>query len=112
MMSMMPARLAAVLALLSLTRFADAQVLHERVTVGGVKCANGVCWKEGRPQDGASALVADGEIVPAPTAGVQPLPGEPVYEPPSDRPPPEGSATATPSGADASPERRARVEMD
>src|SRR5438046_303488 len=48
MMSMMPARLAALAALLLVTRFADAQVLHERVTVGGVKCANGVCWKEGR----------------------------------------------------------------
>src|SRR5439155_11445750 len=111
-----PRRLFALVTLLALARFADAQVLHERVTVGGIKCANGVCWKEGRPQDGASALVSDGEIVPAPTAGVQPLPGEPVYEPASERPssqaPPEGSATAAASGSDASPERRARVEMD
>src|SRR5439155_883838 len=45
-------------------------------------------------------------------AGVQPRPGAPVDERASDRPPPEGSATAAPSGSDASPERRARVEMD
>ena len=78
---MMARRLVALGALIAMTRFADAQVLHERVTVGGIKCANGVCWKEGRPQDGASAMVADGEIVPAPTGGAQPLPGEPIYRP-------------------------------
>jgi hypothetical protein len=112
MMFMMGPRVFALGALLVMARFAGAQVLHERVTVGGVKCANGVCWKEGRPQDGASALVADGEIVPAPTGGAQPLPGEPVYEPGSDRPPGEGAGADGASSPDASPERRGRVEMD
>ncbi|MGZ3439199.1 MAG: transglutaminase domain-containing protein [Polyangia bacterium] len=89
-----------------------AQVLHERVIVGGVKCANGVCWKEGRPADGAAGIVVDGEVVPAPSPGAQPLPDEPVYTPAPERAPPANSATTEESVPGGSPERRERVQMD
>ena len=88
---------------------ARAQVLHERVRVGAVRCANGVCWKEGRPSD-AAAIVSDGRMVPAPAAGAQPLPGEPVYEAAPERAPSQQSATSGAAGGP--PERRERVAMD
>jgi len=91
---------------------ARAQVLHERVMVGGVKCANGVCWKEGHPADGAAGIVVDGQVVPAPSAGAQPLPDEPVYTPAPERAPLDHSATTDESVPGGSPERRERVEMD
>src|SRR5258708_4210992 len=66
MMSMMARRTAAIAVALVLGAPAYAQVLHERVIVGGIKCANGVCWKDGRPTDGAAGIVVDGEGAPAP----------------------------------------------
>lgn len=87
-----------------------AQVLHERVVVGAVQCANGVCWRQGDPGD-AAAIVADGQVVPAPTAGATPADDEPVYQAMPDRlPPPVAAAGAPPP--DAPPLRRAEVAMD
>ncbi|HEX9100721.1 MAG TPA: hypothetical protein VF997_00890, partial [Polyangia bacterium] len=94
------------------TATASAQVLHERVMVGGVKCANGVCWKEGHPADGAAGILVDGQIVPAPSAGAQPLPDEPVYTPAPERAPPDHSATSADAVPGGTPERRERVQMD
>ncbi|HEX8952396.1 MAG TPA: transglutaminase family protein, partial [Polyangia bacterium] len=94
------------------TATASAQVLHERVMVGGVKCANGVCWKEGHPADGAAGILVDGQIVPAPSAGAQPLPDEPVYTPAPERSPPDHSATSADAVPGGTPERRERVQMD
>ncbi|HXU73078.1 MAG TPA: transglutaminase domain-containing protein [Polyangia bacterium] len=91
---------------------ARAQVLHERVIVGGVRCANGVCWKEGRPADGAAGIVVDGEVVPAPSSSAQPAPDEPVYTPAPERAPADHSATTDPAVPGGSPERRGRVQMD
>jgi hypothetical protein len=109
----MVARRAGVLLLsVCATVTASAQVLHERVIVGGIKCANGVCWKEGRPADGAAGIVVDGEVVPAPSAGAQPLPDEPVYTPAPERAPNEHSSTTDESVPGGSPERKERVQMD
>ncbi|MCA1665504.1 MAG: hypothetical protein LC659_14765, partial [Myxococcales bacterium] len=91
---------------------ASAQVLHERVIVGGIKCANGVCWKDGRPADGAAGIVVDGQVVPAPSLGAEPLLDEPVYAPAPERAPPDRSATTEETVAGGSPERRDRVQMD
>ena len=94
------------------TGTAVAQVLHERVIVGGVKCANGVCWKDGRPADGAAGIVVDGQVVPAPSVGAEPLPDEPVYTPAPERAAPDHSATTDETVPGGSPERRERVQMD
>lgn len=94
---------------------ARAQVLHERVVVGpgkDIRCANGVCWREGHAADGAAAIVADGELLPAPSAGAQPAPDEPVYTAAPERAAPEHSATTDDAVPGGTPERRARVEMD
>jgi uncharacterized membrane protein YgcG len=91
---------------------ASAQVLHERVLVGGIKCANGVCWKDGRPADGAAGIVVDGQVLPAPSSGVQPEPDEPVYTPAPARAADEHSATTEDTVPGGSPERRERVQMD
>jgi uncharacterized membrane protein YgcG len=112
MMSMMARRSGVLLLGLVLGQPAYAQVLHERVIVGGIKCANGVCWKEGRPADGAAGIVVDGEVVPAPSPGAQPLPNEPVYSPAPEREPSSNSATTDESVPGSSPERRERVQMD
>ncbi|HEX6839822.1 MAG TPA: transglutaminase domain-containing protein [Polyangia bacterium] len=93
------------------TTGASAQVLHERVMVGD-KCANGICWKEGHPADGATGIVVDGQVVPAPSAGAMPLPDEPVYTPAPERAPLDHSATTDDTGPGGAPERRERVEMD
>ena len=115
-MSMVPRRACALLLAAGATVMtpsaARAQVLHERVMVGGVKCANGVCWKEGHPADGAAGIVVDGQVVPAPPAGAQPAPDEPVYTPAPERAPLEHSATTDEPVPGGSPERRERVEMD
>src|SRR3954468_11615581 len=108
MMSMMARRAGVLVVGLALAVPASAQVLHERVIVGGIKCANGVCWKEGRPADGAAGIVVDGEVVPAPSVGAQPLPDEPVYTPAPERAPNEHSATADPAALGGPPERRER----
>src|SRR3954452_2002393 len=97
MMSMVARRAGMLLLAWCATTTASAQVLHERVIVGGIKCANGVCWKEGRPADGAAGIVVDGEVVPPPSVGAQPLPDEPVYTPAPERAPNEHSATADPA---------------
>src|SRR5438270_13281990 len=112
MMSMMARRTAAIAVALVLGAPAYAQVLHERVIVGGIKCANGVCWKDGRPADGAAGIVVDGQVVPAPSAGAQPLPDEPVYTPAPERAPLDHSATTDDTVPGGSPERRERVQMD
>ncbi len=109
----MVARRAGVLLLgLCATVTASAQVLHERVIVGGIKCANGVCWKEGRPADGAAGIVVDGEVLPAPAAGATPAPDEPIYTPAPERAPQQNSETTDPVVPGGSPERRDRVLMD
>ncbi len=111
-MSMVARRACALLLALLPSASASAQVLHERVMVGAVKCANGVCWKDGHPADGAAGIVVDGQVVPAPSAGAQPLPDEPVYTPAPERAPPEHSATSDETVPGGTPERRERVEMD
>ena len=103
---------AVIVALAAWPAAAPAQVLHERVLVGGVQCKNGVCWKDGHPADGAAGIVVDGEVVPAPSAGVQPAPDEPVYTPAPERAPSDHSATADEAAPDGSPGRRERVAMD
>src|SRR5262245_46570715 len=110
----MVARRAGVLILaVCATATASAQVLHERVIVGGIRCApNGMCWKEGRPADGAAGIVGDGEVVPAPQGGVSPAPDEPVYTPAPERAAPVNSATTDEPVPNGSPERRERVQMD
>lgn len=108
----MVARRACALLLALLPSAASAQVLHERVMVGGVRCANGVCWKDGHPADGAAGIVVDGQVVPAPSAGAMPLPDEPVYTPAPERAPLEHSATTDETVPGGTPERRERVQMD
>ena len=88
---------------------ARAEVLHERVTVGAVQCANGVCWQPDRPDD-AAAIVADGQLVPAPAASATPEADEPVYEPMSEGAPGR-AGVGLPSG-DGPPGRRPGVAMD
>src|SRR3954468_21645142 len=112
MMSMMARRAGVLVVGLALAVPASAQVLHERVIVGGIKCANGVCWKEGRPADGAAGIVVDGEGGPAPSAGGEAPPDEPVYTPAPERAPSEHSATTDEATASGGPERRGRVQMD
>jgi Transglutaminase-like superfamily len=112
MMGVMARRAGVLLPVLLLGATTYAQVLHERVVVGGVRCANGVCWKEGRPAAEAAAILADGEIVPAPATGVAAQPGEPVYTPTPERAQSQTSATAGAPSPDAPPERRAHVAMD
>jgi hypothetical protein len=92
---------------------AAAQVLHERVDVAAVRCSNGVCWRPGRAADGAAAILADGDVVPAPGGGPQPQAGEPIYSPSAAADPdaPIGDGAPATSGA-ADPLRRARVRMD
>jgi hypothetical protein len=87
---------------------ADAQVLHERVELSAVRCNNGVCWRANRAQEGAAAIVSDGEVLPAPVGGPQPEGGEPIYSPASDKSGPP-VAGASPS---SQPIRRDGVRMD
>ncbi|HEX4462127.1 MAG TPA: transglutaminase-like domain-containing protein [Polyangia bacterium] len=114
------------LVVLSLTSgTAQAQLLHERVSVGKLRCANGVCWRQGRPDDGAAALLSDGELVPAPIGSAQPEANEPVYTTSGESAPTEttqGAAPPTTSpSADAAqpathvdrpPERQPRLAID
>lgn len=111
-MDMVARRAIALWALFGFAAGARAQVLHERVLVAGVRCANGVCWRDGRAAEGAAAILVDGEMLSAPSASVQPLPDEPVYTPAPERQPPERSATTDDSVPGGSPERRGRVAMD
>src|SRR5947207_1095357 len=90
---------------------ADAETLHEKVAVGAMRCQNGVCWPDGRPQAGASAIEQDGELLPAPGGGPQPLPGEPVFSPQPERVEAGNEAGARPPG-DFPPERRDVVRPD
>src|SRR5689334_22234209 len=103
------------MALVLVGGMARAEVLHERVVVGDVRCQNGVCWREGRSAEGATGIMADGELVPAPTGGAQPSGDEPVYtpggEPGADGAPPTSAPAAPPPG-DLPPTRRPRVTMD
>jgi transglutaminase superfamily protein len=107
-------RLALVLCL-AVAAPARGQVLHERVLVGDVRCDKGICWREGRAADGATAIVADGEVVPAPAGGPQPAKDEPIYTPANDTasagPAPSG-VTTEPPASDAPPSRRPHVAMD
>jgi hypothetical protein len=81
---------------------ARAQVLHEKVAVGNLRCAGGVCWAErgkqkpGEAPPGVSAgtlpeeatttrlpaaIEQDGQVFVAPGGGPQPEAGEQVYAP-------------------------------
>ncbi len=99
------------------------QLLHERVSVGKLHCANGVCWRQGRADDGAAALLSDGELVPAPSGAAQPEAGEPVYsQAGSEVPPPPATgdkgappatnATQPATHVDRPPERHPRLTID
>src|SRR5438034_973757 len=60
---------------------AHAQVLHERVNVG-LRCANGVCYRLASQKTTLpDAIQQDGELLRAPTGGVQPNSEEQVYTP-------------------------------
>lgn len=107
--AMAPRRGRLLVLLVACAGVARAEVLHERVAVGAVRCAGGVCWKPGRPGE-AAAIVADGQIVPAPAASPTPEADEPIYAPPPERAP--APPAAGPSGPDAPPERRPGVAMD
>src|SRR6266542_4293147 len=96
-----PFAIVAMVAAAAASPSARAQVLHERVMVGDVRCDQGVCWREGRASDGATAIVADGEVVPAPSGGPQPARGEPIYTPADE--PAAAPPGAPPAAAGAPP---------
>jgi hypothetical protein len=89
---------------------ADAEVLHEKVTVGALKCTSGVCVSPARP--GVPVAVAhNGEILAQPADGPEPRPGEPIYTPQPDRVEVAGGRNP-PVNGDLPPERRDAIRPD
>ena len=87
---------------------ADAEVLHEKVQVAGLKCVGGVCTS------GSGAPVAvdqNGELIYPPHESVQPKAGEPVYTPRPERVEAGGGPTP-PIAGDPPPERRDVIHPD
>lgn len=79
------------------------------MTVGAVKCVNGVCSSTG--QSGAPVAVEqNGEMIFRPQDPQQPKPGEQVYGPKPERVEAGGGSGAPP--ADAPPERRDVIHPD
>ncbi len=83
------------------------ETLHERVVLGSQRCKGGVCTSNGEVR----AIEQDGKMLPAPTDGPAPVPGEQVFSPEPERVqvPPAGGP---PLPGDPPPERRPMVRMD
>ncbi len=95
------------------TAWAEGPVLHERVFIGppGMRCRGDVCTSTGPDGTQIRAIEHDGQLIPAPTGGPQPAPGEQVFTPEPEHvaPPPPGGP---PLPGDPPPERRPMVRMD
>ncbi|HZS37678.1 MAG TPA: transglutaminase domain-containing protein [Polyangia bacterium] len=87
---------------------AGAQVLHERVLVGSLTCAGGICSSE----TGVKAIEQDGQVLFAPTGGAQPAPGEQVFSPQPAAPVEIGGPNAGSGGGDHPPDRRDVIRSD
>jgi hypothetical protein len=85
-----------------------AQVLHEKVVVGSLRCAGGICVSESGQ---AKAIEQDGQTLYSPGGGPQPEPGEQVFSPQPDRPVEVGGAGGDSSG-DRPPDRRDVIRSD
>jgi hypothetical protein len=87
-----------------------AQVLHEPVAVGTLRCKDGVCKADGVGP--TRAVVEDGTVRYAPDGDAQPKPGEQVFSPKPDRPNEIGPNGAPPAGGDPPPDRRDIIHSD
>ncbi len=92
---------------------AHGQVLHERVTVGGLQCESGICRAQGSPQGTAKAIAQDGQVYYRPSGDAQAKPGEQIFTPQPDHPVEVGGTTgAPPPGGDGPPDRRDIIRTD
>jgi hypothetical protein len=89
-----------------------AQVLHERVTVGTLTCADGIC--KGAGSSSTRAIEQDGQVYypPAQVNDAQPKPGEQIFTPQPERPVEVGGSGQPQGGGDAPPDRRDAIRSD
>ena len=91
---------------------ASAQVLHERVQVGGLRCKDHVCYRASVPGGTPTAITTpDGRTVSQPDATAPPQPGEQVFSPQPERPVIVGGSGAGGEPGDKTNERAERRDV-
>jgi len=89
-----------------------AQVLHERVQVGGLKCKDHVCYRASVPGGSPTAITTpDGRTVTQPDSTAPPAPGEQVFAPQPEQPVIAGGTGAAGEAGDKANERAQRRDL-
>jgi len=92
---------------------AAAQVLHEPVTVGTLRCSGGVCVSGDRHDgNGVRAIEEDGHVLHEPGEPAEAKPGEQVFTPQPPVPVEVGGSGGAGGGGDAPPDRRDIIRTD